>query len=157
MAEEEIQEPQEEQQQEPAQEPDYKALYEEMKAQSRKWERRSKENADKAKQYDAIQEASKTAEQKLADLQIENERLKAAQARSELVKEVARDTGVASTIVETLSGNDYDTLTAQVKAIMEATQAKGAPRAPEAGKFPRDTQEKSKAEQFAEAFNAALR
>ena len=99
-------------------EPDYKALYEKAqsdleraKANSRKWEDRSKANADKARAFDASQEKAKTVEERLAALERENADLRAARDRSALVESVARATGLDTSIVGALNGADEDALT----------------------------------------------
>ena len=48
-------------------EPDYKALYEKTLTESRKWESRSKENAGKAKKWDAAEAANRTEAEQAAD------------------------------------------------------------------------------------------
>lgn len=108
-------------------EPDYKALYEKAqsdlekaKANSRKWEDRSKANADKAKAYDASQEKAKTVEERLAALERENADLRAARDRSALVESVARATGLDTSIVGALNGADEDALTEQANAVKAA-------------------------------------
>ena len=82
-------------------EPDYKALWEKSqadleraKANSRKWEDRSKANADKARAFDASQEKAKTVEERLAALERENAGLRAARDRAALVESVSRATGL---------------------------------------------------------------
>ena len=109
------------------QEPDYKALYEKAqsdleraKANSRKWEDRSKANADKAKAFDASQEKAKTVEERLAALERENADLRAARDRSALVESVAKSTGLAASIVGALNGADEDALTEQANAVKAA-------------------------------------
>lgn len=54
---------------------DYKALYEQLKADARKWEDRAKANLDKAKAYDELQaqaqqqaQANKSLEEQVADI-----------------------------------------------------------------------------------------
>ena len=108
-------------------EPDYKALWEKSqadlekaKANSRKWEDRSKANADKAKAYDASQEKAKTVEERLAALERENADLRAARDRSALVESVARATGLDTSIVGALNGADEDALTEQANAVKAA-------------------------------------
>ena len=58
-----------------AEEIDYKAKYEEALANSRKWEKRSKENAEKARQFDQMEQTSKSVEERIAALEAENQRL----------------------------------------------------------------------------------
>ena len=117
-------------------EPDYKALYEQLKADSRKWEQRAKDNKEKADKWDATTKGNESVEERIAALEAENEAMKAAEARRALVSQVAKDTGLSESIVGSLSGADLDTLTEQAKAVANL-KPKGAPSVPEAGKFPR--------------------
>jgi len=116
-------------------EKDYKALYEEAIAQSRKWEKRSKDN--RAELEGLKQSAPKpdpTVEERLAALEEENNSLKAAQARNALIDSVAPAAGVDRSLVASLNGEDEEALTAQAKAIAAiANPQGGAPRVPEAG------------------------
>ena len=105
-------------QQEPgeAQEKDYKALYEEAVKESRKWEKRSKDNLA---QLNGLRESQgkpdPTIEERIAALEKENSDLKAASARAALVDSVAKATGLDRAIVATLSGADEDALTEQAQ------------------------------------------
>lgn len=137
--------------------PDYKAMYEDAVAQSRKWEKRSKENAEKAKRLDEIEQASKSVEDRLAALEAENAKLTQEKVRRQLVDKVAAETGVSRDIVASLNATDEDALTEQAQAIANAYKPTGAPNVPEAGVFPR-TQgtAKTTAQQFAEYVEAAL-
>jgi vacuolar-type H+-ATPase subunit I/STV1 len=99
--------------------PDYEALYkssqeelEKAKENSRKWERRSKSNAEKAKAYDDLRGKSKTTEERLSALEEENRALKARGERAALVQQVSKATGVSPEIVSTLSGEDEDAIKA---------------------------------------------
>jgi len=47
--------------------PDYKALYEQLQGQARKWETRAKTNADKAKKWDQTEAANRTEAEQAAD------------------------------------------------------------------------------------------
>lgn len=80
-----------------AQPKDYKALYEEAVKESRKWEKRSKENLA---QLNGLKESQgkpdPTIEERIAALEKENGDLKAASARAALVDSVAKTVGVAS-------------------------------------------------------------
>ena len=84
---------------------DYKALYEEAVKESRKWEKRSKENLA---QLNGLKESQgkpdPTIEERIAALEKENGDLKAASARAALVDSVAKATGLDRAIVATLSG-----------------------------------------------------
>lgn len=46
-------------------EPDYKALYEQARAEARRWEGRAKENRDKARKLDQLEEANRSEAEKL--------------------------------------------------------------------------------------------
>lgn len=145
--------------------PDYKALYEEAnkaleasKAESRKWEKRSKENYEKAKKFDDLESANKTLEQRVSDIEAANKALEAEKAKNALVKKVAKATGVPEGIIANLSATDEEGLTAQAAAIAENYKVPGgAPAAPEAGVFPKETGggKKSAADQFADALSNA--
>jgi len=139
--------------QEPHGEPeaDYKALYEKTLAESRKWEKRAKDNADKAKKLDELTAGEQSLEERIGKLEAENEKLKADKARAELVAKVAADTGLPESVVAALNGTDEETLAEQAMAVV-ALKPKGAPTAPEAGRFPADTgAAKTNAEKFGEA------
>ena len=133
---------------------DYKAMYEQAISESRKWENRSKANAEKAKKYDEMEEAKKTLEERVASIEAANKALSDEKERAKLVKSVANATGVPESIVSTLSATDEETMTAQAQAIAENYKTPGgAPKAPEAGKFPKDGGNvgKTTAELFADA------
>lgn len=119
------------------QEPDYKAMYEASVKESRKWEERAKANKDKADKWDAASAGSDSIEDRIAALESENKQMKDATARHALVAKVAAATGLSEALVESLNGADEEALTAQAKAIADL-KPKGAPSAPEAGKFPRE-------------------
>ncbi len=138
-------------------EKDYKAMYEQAIAESRKWESRSKANADKAKKYDELESAKKTLEERVASIEATNKALEDEKNRAALVKSVAKSTGVPESIVAILSATDEDDLTTQAKAVAENYKTPGgAPKAPEAGMFPRDaSQAKTAKQQFAEALENA--
>lgn len=136
---------------------DYKAKYEEALANSRKWEKRSKENAAKAQQFDQLAQASKSVEERIAALEAENQRLTEEREHRLLVQRVSKASGVPEDIVSSLRGADEDELMAQAQAISVTYKPSGAPNAPEAGIFPREQgKTKTTAQQFADYFNAAL-
>ena len=91
---------------------DYKALYEDAVKESRKWEKRSKDNLE---QLNALKQSQgkpdPTIEERIAALEKENGDLKAASERAALVDSVAKATGLDRAIVATLSGADEDALT----------------------------------------------
>lgn len=137
------------------QEPDYKALYEQLKAESRKWEDRSKANKAKADKLDELMAGSDSIEERIAALEAENKAMRDAEARHALVAKVAASTGLSESIVATLSGADEEALTAQAQAIADL-RPKGAPSAPEAGRFPRGEQQRSNAQQFGDYIDQML-
>ena len=106
---------------------DYKALYEDAVKESRKWEKRSKDNLE---QLNALKQSQgkpdPTIEERIAALEKENGDLKAASERAALVDSVAKATGLDRAIVATLSEQ------AQAIAAIAKPQG-GAPLVPEAG------------------------
>ena len=123
------------------QEPDYKAMYEQLKSEARKWEERAKANKDKADKWDEAAAGSDSIEDRIAALESENQAMKDAEARHQLVAKVAAATGLSESLVGSLNGTDEETLTSQAKAFA-SLKPKGAPSAPEAGKFPHADQAK---------------
>lgn len=120
---------------------DYKAMYEQAISESRKWESRSKANAEKARKYDEMESANKTLEERVSTIEAANKALESEKARAKLVKDVARATGVPESIVSSLSATDEEAMTAQAQAIADNYKTPGgAPKAPEAGKFPKGEQ-----------------
>ena len=130
-----------------------KELYEKAVEESRKWEKRSKANAEKAKKYDEMESANKSLEDRMAAIEAANKALEDEKARNALVKQVSKETGVPESIVAMLSASDEEGMTEQAKAIAENYKVPGgAPPAPEAGKFPRETGGgKTTADKFADA------
>lgn len=118
-----------------AQMKDYKALYEEAVKESRKWEKRSKDNLAQLNDLKGSQgKPDPTIEERIAALEKENGDLKAASARAALVDSVAKATGLDRAIVATLSGADEEALTEQAEAIAAIAKPRGgAPSVPEAG------------------------
>lgn len=90
------------------------------KAESRKWERRSKENAEKARNYDALKEAQKTelekANDRAAKAEAEAEALREQKAHADLVAKVSAETGVPAALIH---GADENEMTASAKAVAE--------------------------------------
>lgn len=88
------------------------------KAEARKWERRSKENADKAKAYDELQEQSKTelekAREQAASYKRQVDELNAKAERDAARAKVAKDTGVPA---ELISGDDEESKRAFAEAV----------------------------------------
>lgn len=101
------------------QQPDYKALYERTIEESRKWEKRAKASAGAQRQLDSANQAAKTAEERIAELESRIAARDAADERRALVAKVAQATGVAQSLVEALNGADEEALTEQAKAIAD--------------------------------------
>jgi hypothetical protein len=129
---------------------DYKAMYEQAIAESRKWESRSKSNADKAKQFDELQDANKTLEERVASIEAANKALEDEKARSNRSKAISNETGIPNDMVSAvLSATDEDEMTAAFKAIVEYYKTPGgAPKVPEAGKFPNGKAEPDEKRKF---------
>lgn len=136
-------------------EPDYKALYEEAKANSRKWEERAKANKDKADKYDEAAAGEESLEARIAKLEADKAELEHQREHQAIVAKVAAEYGLSEAIVGALNGADEDALKEQAKAIADL-KPMGAPTAPEAGKFPRNQTSKSKAERFGDIVDMAL-
>lgn len=139
-------------------ETDYKALYEKTLAESRKWENRSKANAEKARKFDELESANKALEERVSEIENANKALEAEKTRVQLVKTVAELTGVSENIVSALSATDEESLTAQAQVIANNYKTPGgAPKAPESGIFPLEPmpEKQTTAKQFADALKAA--
>jgi hypothetical protein len=107
---------------------DWKAKFEQERANARTWETRSKENFEKAKQYDELQEASKTELQKAQEAaakaasEAQQARLDALRARTAATNGVPEDLLVGST---------EDELAASVQRLLAfkgTTEQPAAPR-----------------------------
>lgn len=111
---------------------DWKAEYEKVLAQSRKWEQRSKDNAAAAKELEALKDASKTDAEKLADATKRAEKAEAALAeyerereRAAIVAEVAAAKGVDAEWLGRMAGDDREAIEANADYI--ASKLSGAP------------------------------
>ena len=91
------------------------------KAMARKWEARSKENADKARSYDELQEQS--------------DELSAKAKRDATRAKVAKDTGVPA---ELISGDDEESMRAFAEAVAKWGKPSSAPRTRKPGSFSAD-------------------
>jgi hypothetical protein len=107
----------------PAQEADELS---QLKAEARKWEQRAKENFEKAKKFDDLEEASKTEAQKQADAltkaQSELNEYKQREQVAAWAKEVSTETGVPADL---LRGSTKEELTAhatQLKPLIGTQQ-----------------------------------
>lgn len=110
---------------------DWKAKYEQAVAQSRKWEERSKANADKAKAYDELADKAATSEASLTEAERELSETKHKLA----VAEVAASAGVPASL---LKGDTVEELQSSAAALKEfaASQVPGYPADKGAGATP---------------------
>lgn len=113
-------------------EKDWRAEYEKVLAQSRKWEQRSKDNAAAAKELEAMKDASKTDAEKLADAtkRAESAEKKLAEyererERAAIVAEVASAKGVDAEWLGRMSGDDRESIEANADYI--ASKLSGQP------------------------------
>ena len=98
---------------------DWKAEYEKVLAQSRKWEQRSKDNAAKAKELDELKAATQTDAERLADAQKRAEeaeaKVKAYEAKAEraaIVAEVAAAKAVDADWLSRMAGDGREDIEA---------------------------------------------
>lgn len=127
------------------QEPDYKQLYEQAKANSRKWEKQAKANKTAAEQLEKAQQAGKTAEEKIAELTKRLDEKEKAEAHAKLVATVAKEKGVPA---ELLFGDTQEEIEAHADALAKYAKKDTAPQVPNAGKFARKTDASSPSEAF---------
>ena len=111
---------------------DWKAEYEKVLAQSRKWEQRSKDNAAKAKELDELKAATQTDAEKLADAVKRAEsaesklaELERAAERAAIVAEVAAKSGVDAEWLGRMAGDTAEEI--QANADFLASKLSGAP------------------------------
>lgn len=111
---------------------DWKAEYEKVLAQSRKWEQRSKDNAAKAKELDELKAATQTDAEKLADAvkRAESAEQKLAEyeraaERAGTVAEIAAKSGVDAEWLGRMSGDTAEEI--QANADFLASKLSGAP------------------------------
>lgn len=119
---------------EPQQEPekDWKAEYEKAVQQSRKWEARAKDNAEKAKQLDQVKAATQADAERLADAQKRAEEAEAKVAeferkaeRAAIVAEIAAEKGVDAEWLGRMAGDTREEVEANAAFI--ASKLSGAP------------------------------
>lgn len=119
---------------EPQQEPDkdWKAEYDRLLAQSRKWETRAKDNAAKAKELDELKAATQTDAERLAEAQKRADEAEAKVAeferkaeRAAIVAEVAAAKGVDAEWLGRMSGDTREEVEANAAYI--ASKLSGSP------------------------------
>jgi hypothetical protein len=132
------------------QEVDFKAEAEKWKALSRQNEATAKANAEKAKQFDALEEANKTEQQRL------NDRVAAAEAAlAQKVLEadrasVALEKGLTASQAKRLVGSDRDELAADAEQLLADLGKTTGPRSDLSQGPKARAGEQSPAEQFAD-------
>lgn len=100
-------------------ETDWKAEAEKYKALSRKHEARAKENYEKAKRLDELEDANKTETQKLADKATEAEKRAAAAEAKATKYEVAAELGIQPKHMKYLHGATKEEIEESAKGILE--------------------------------------
>lgn len=124
----------------PAQEPAKSEPAEiDWKAEARKWEARSKENAEKARRFDEVEEASKTEAQKLAD-RLAKAETEAQKAQADALRfRVAAKYGISDEDAALfLTGSDEETVERQAARLAASvTQTPG--HVPAEGRTPATT------------------
>lgn len=109
------------------------------KAMARKWEVRSKENADKARAYDELQEQSKTelqrAQEQAAAYKRQVEDLNAKAELDRARARVAKESGVPA---ELIFGADEGEIEVNAKALAAWDKPSSAPRTSGPGRFSAD-------------------
>lgn len=121
---------------EPKAEPEDEPREPDWKAEARKWERRAKENVEKARAYDEMEEAGKSELQKAQEeARKAQDRLKeyeAAAARDKAAAAVAKECGVPASLV---FGADEDEMRANAEALAEWGKPRSAPKVPRTAAF----------------------
>lgn len=109
-----------------------KADYDKLLAQSRKWEERSKANAEKAKAYDELKASTRTDAEKLADAtkRAEDAEAKVAEyerkaERAAIVAEVAAEKGVDAGWLSRMAGDTREEVEANAEFV--ASKLAGTP------------------------------
>ena len=103
-------------------EPDWKAL-------ARKWVKRSKENAEKARLYDELKAGQMTEAEKLAAAESRVAELELERDRAQWADELADETGVPAKVLRMMGCSTRDDLEEKAKTIAEA-MPKGQPSMP---------------------------
>lgn len=99
-------------------ETDWKARYEAEKEAARKWEKRAKENVDKARKYEELEESQKTELQKAADAQASAE-ARAAKAEADALRyRIASRKGLSDVQAKRLLGETEEELEADADELL---------------------------------------
>ena len=131
---------------------DWQAKYEAMRAHSREWEKKAKENQGAADELEKLREAQATEQEKATKraekAEAELNELKAKAERAETVAAVADKANVPAEVVAMLNGSDADELEKQVERLLKLLPAYPTRTDDGGGK---STAKKSNADRFAEA------
>ena len=118
-----------------AEEPDYKALYEAEKAHSRKWEKQAKANKGAASALDEANEAKKSADEKIAELEKRLDAKEKAEQRAKAAAKVAQEKGVPADLIV---GDDEESMAEWADKMLAAFKKKPAPSVQKPGSFAKD-------------------
>jgi len=100
------------------------------KAEARKWQKRAQENFGAAEKLAKLEDAEKSAEQRLTEqIQALTKRAEAAEVDA-LRRRVAADRGLPADIVEFLTGTDEDSVVTQADKLAERLAAAAPPPPP---------------------------
>lgn len=116
-------------------EPDYKALYEAEKAHSRKWEKQAKANKGAASALDEANEAKKSADEKIAELEKRLDAKEKAERRAKVAAKVAQEKGVPADLIV---GDDEESMAEWADKMLAAFKKKPAPSVQKPGSFAKD-------------------
>lgn len=115
--------------------PDYKALYEAAKANSRKWEKQAKANKGAASALDEANEAKKSADEKIAELEKRLDAKEKAERRAKAAAKVAQEKGVPADLIV---GDDEESMAEWADKMLAAFKKKPAPSVQKPGSFAKD-------------------
>lgn len=131
---------------------DWQAKYEAMRAHSREWERKAKDNQTAADELEKLKEAQASEQERATKraerAEAELSELKARAERAETVAAVADKANVPAEVVAMLNGSDADELKEQVDRLLKLLPAYPTRTDDGGGK---STARKSNADRFAEA------
>ena len=134
---------------------DWQAKYEAMRAHSREWERKAKDNQGAADELEKLRAAQLTEQEKAKKraekAEAELSELKAKAERAETVAKVADDANVPAEVVRMLNGADADELADQVERLLKLLPAYPT-RTDDGGT--KAAAKKSTAQQFADSIGA---
>jgi len=133
---------------------DWQAKYEAMRAHSREWEKKAKENQGAADELEKLKESQATEQEKATrraeKAEAELNELKARAERAETVQAVADKANVPAEVVAMLNGSDADELAKQVERLLKLLPAYPT-RTDDGGGSAKAAFKKTNADRFAEA------